>query len=86
MALPSDNAITNGVSEETHLTDEDGPIDPLTASSRMIGRMANTRKHTKRGQLSQKKRMSNAQELVRERIVSPIIYLFYTVLLNVVET
>ena len=77
MALPPDSAITNGVSEETHgnpLTDEDTPIDPLTASTRAMGIAANIRKHTKRGQVSQKKRISNAQELLRERIVRIIAY------------
>ena len=68
MAHPSNGAITNGVPEEANLAEEDTPIDPLTATP--MGRISNTRKHTKRGQLSQKKRISNAQELVRERSVS----------------
>ena len=81
MAQPEDSAATNGVpngTEKLHrpsvilenqvLTDEDTPSDPLTTSAR-LGKTPNTRKHTKRGQVK-KARMSNAQEMVREKMVS----------------
>ena len=64
----------NGRTEEVQgLTDEDTPIDPLTSPAR-TGLASRIRKHTKRGMVNQKKRSSNTQELLREKLVSCLNY------------
>ena len=77
MALPSKNAMTKGGTEDAQcLTDEDTLIDPLSCPAR-TGMASRIRKHTKRGMVNQKKRASNAQEMLREKIVSCLSLLFY---------
>ena len=78
MALPSESAIPNGGTDDAQgLTDEDTIIDPLTCPAR-TGIVSRTRKHAKRGVVNQKKRTSNAQEMLREKTVSFLNLLFGT--------